>query len=95
MHARRSITCSSATLAILGWGAGISLAARQGLAVGVNPLWIASMFLASTFTVVWAMCVVLPSLVQAYGIGHRDGLRVGRAMDDDADHESKPLRLVR
>lgn len=86
MPSRTWVYWSSLALMIAGWGGSLWSWLDHGHAAGVNPGFIAALSVGIAFTIVWAMCAILPDLAKVYGIGHREGYAAGRAGVEQPRH---------
>ena len=83
----------SFVLALLGWGLAGWAWWYFGVGAGIRPSFVMGCTVAATFTMVLAATVVMPDKARMYGLGYRDGVAQGLALN--LDPEEPRLRSVR
>ena len=80
-------------MAISGWVASGGVWLYFGVEAGVSPSFIVALSVAITFTITCCSSVVMPDQARLYGLGYRDGVAQGLALN--LDPEEPRLRSVR
>lgn len=74
MSARTLVRWASLLLAIIGWAGALWSYLDHGVSAGVHPGFITALTVACTFSICYAVTVVMPDQARIYALGYSDGL---------------------